>query len=385
MKNIIIKYLYGDITDHELKVLKVWLENPKNHKKFKKQVRLFYLVNDRPTSHNLDKIYTELMAKINPTSMHKKKTRTYIPMWVKYAAAACVIVAATYVYTESLSQPTAEDVISDTDIPFGTDKATLTLSNGASVSLEKGKPFKNMFVESNGEQLVYKKQSTPTTGEIEYNYLTIPRGGQFYMQMDDGTKVWLNSESKIKYPVNFIPGQTRMVELIYGEAYFDVSESTKHNGDAFALKTNEQTITVLGTEFNVKAYRDETEILTTLVKGSIEVGNSIENELLQPGQQSKLSQSDNTFKVYAVQVDDEIAWRDGMFSFINKPLKDIMKVLSRWYDLDIAIADPDIENIGFTGVLNKKQSIVNILEAIQSTNNMKYQFNNKSLIIKKRE
>lgn len=383
MKNIIIKFLYGDISDHEFKVLKVWLENPKNHKKFKKQVRLFHLVNNRKEQYDLDKVYGTLMASINPSVPLKKSTRNVIPLWIKYAAAACVIFAATYFYTESLKQPAAVEEVSAIDIPIGTDKATLTLGNGTSVALEKGKTFKNSFAESNGEQLVYTDQpSAKEQGPVEYNYLTIPRGGQFYMRLDDGTKVWLNSDSKIKYPVNFIAGQTREVELIYGEAYFEVSKSTVHNGDAFTLKANEQTITVLGTEFNIKAYRDETEILTTLIEGSVNVSNSIEDKLLKPGQQAKLSQASNAFKVYEVHVADEIAWRDGMFSFTNKPLNEIMKVLSRWYDLDITIENPAIETVGFTGVLSKEQSIVNILKAIQSTNNMAYTFNNKNLIIK---
>lgn len=384
MKNTIIKYLYGEISDHEFRILKVWLENPKNHKKFKKQVRLFYLVNSRIKNKNLDEIYHELIVSTNPKVPVEKKTIKLFSSWLKYAAAIYLILAATYFYTESLSKPAVKDQVVKTNTSIGTDKATLTLSNGSSINLEKGKSFMNAFVKSNGEQLVYNNKSSSNKENItvKYNYLTIPRGGQFFICLDDGTKVWLNSSSKIKYPVKFITGQTRTVELIYGEAYFEVAKSTKHNGDGFTLKTNEQNITVLGTEFNVKAYPDENEILTTLVEGSISVNSTADKKILKPGQQSKLSQTANGFEIYPVQVQDEIAWRNGIFSFANKPLKDIMKVLSRWYDLDINIANKDIENIKFTGVLSKQMFINEVLDEIKRTNNMEYNLKNKDLTIK---
>ncbi|MGY0408032.1 MAG: FecR family protein [Polaribacter sp.] len=379
MKQTIIKFLYGDISDHDIKVLRVWLENPKNNKKFKKQVRLFYLMNNKFDQQSIDSAYQKHLASINTTIVANKKPRKRFQLWIKYGAVACIMIGAIYLYTErSNTQKMAKN-----HFPIGTDKAILTLSNGKSISLHKGESFTNAFITSTGEKLVYKDTATAKTKrELHYNYLTIPRGGQFFMKLSDGTKVWLNSESKIKYPVKFLAGQTRFVELIYGEAYFKVSKSTKHNGTAFNVKINEQNIAVLGTEFNVKAYKDETNILTTLIKGSVAVSNSIDTEILHPGEQAKLCETTSKFKIYPVQVEDEIAWRDGVFSFTNKPLYEIMKVIARWYNLHITIVNNKTKNIKFTGVLKKQQSIHKILEAIQSTTNIEYTFNDKNLMIK---
>ncbi|MFI1773668.1 FecR family protein [Thalassobellus citreus] len=379
MKQRIIKFLYGEISDHDMKLLRVWLENPKNYKKFKKQVKLFYLFNNKPDQESIDLAYKKLQTSINPTINIKSKSRKRIPIWMRYVAAACVVLGSVYFYTNTSNK---QEVVT-TNFPIGTDKATLTLSNGTSISLNKGESFDNSFVTSNGEELIYdSKSKVKTKKQLHYNYLTVPRGGQFFMELADGTKVWLNSESKIKYPVKFLAGETRSVELIYGEAYFKVSKSSNHNGDGFSLKTNEQNITVLGTEFNVKAYKDETDILTTLIEGSVAVNNNVDKKVLLPGEQSKLSQSASQFEVYSIEVGDEIAWRDSMFNFTNKPLNEIMKVLSRWYDLDITIVSNDMKTIEFTGALSKKQSIYKILEAIKSTTDMEYTFNNKNLIIK---
>ncbi|GAA3643809.1 FecR family protein [Flavivirga jejuensis] len=302
----------------------------------------------------------------------------------KYSIAASLLILLTVTYylnrnsqSNKFNEP---PIIVKNNIKIGTDKATLTLEDGTVIALEKGQHYNSDNLESNGVELVYKAPSSKKT-EVLYNYLTIPRGGQYHVFLSDGTEIWLNSDSKLKYPVSFIEGKPREVELVYGEAYFKVTKSNEHHGDAFTLKTDKQNITVLGTAFNVKAYRDETEVFTTLVEGSVSLSNKSYEKLLSPGQQSKLSQNTGDFDIYPIDVEDEISWRKGMFSFTNKPLKDIMKVLSRWYDVDIIITNNEMKNIEFTGVLNKQQSILKILEIIRNTNNMTYTFNNRNLII----
>ncbi|QDO95520.1 DUF4974 domain-containing protein [Formosa sediminum] len=299
----------------------------------------------------------------------------------QYAAAASIvlILGLTFVFgTKETKSTTIE--IANTPIKVGTDKAVLTLSDGSTVMLDSTNLYQKQGIKGTGKEIIYNVVGNKNV-TLEYNILTIPRGGQFKIKLSDNTEVWLNSESQLKYPVNFIKGQPREVELIYGEAYFEVSKSTMHNGDAFTLKTSEQSLTVLGTSFNVKAYKDETEILTTLIEGSIAVTNNINQNILQPGEQSRLSQVKHDFEISTVDVFDVISWRNGAFSFTNKPLKDIMKVLSRWYDIDVLFVNQDMENVAFTGVLNKKQSIDYILEIIKNTNNMNYRIEDNKIII----
>lgn len=256
--------------------------------------------------------------------------------------------------------------VANKEILIGSDKATLTLEDGSVIALEKGKSYTKGNASSNGEKLVYNSNGKPAA--IANNLLTIPRGGQFFVQLADSTKVWLNSESQLKYPVAFVDGQTRQVELLYGEAYFEVSPSTKHKGSRFKVKTQEQNVEVIGTEFNIKAYKDESSIYTTLVKGVVAVSNTSKKEILAPNQQSQISSYNGNIAVEEVDVYNEISWRKGLFVFKGKPLKDIAKVLSRWYDVDIVFADPEVGNVKFNGVLNKDQKLEDILTTIKNIN-----------------
>lgn len=267
------------------------------------------------------------------------------------------------------------------EILIGSDKATLTLEDGSVIELEKGKSYTKGNASSNGEKLIYN--SNGKSAAIANNLLTIPRGGQFFVQLADSTKVWLNSESQLKYPVAFVDGQTRQVELVYGEAYFEVSPSTKHKGSRFKVKTQEQNVEVIGTEFNIKAYRDEPAIYTTLVQGVVAVSNAAKKQILTPSQQSKITEYNGNINVSEVDVYNEISWRKGLFVFKGMPLKDIARVLSRWYDVDIVFADPALGNVKFNGVLNKNQKLEDILTTIKNINFINaYEKKDNKIIIK---
>ena len=266
-------------------------------------------------------------------------------------------------------------------IPIGSDKATLTLEDGSVVALEKGKGYTTGNASSNGEKLVYNVKSKSKA--IAANVLTIPRGGQFFVQLADSTKVWLNSESQLKYPVAFTDGQTRQVELIYGEAYFEVSPSTRHKGAKFKVKTQMQNVEVIGTEFNIKAYRDENAIYTTLVKGKVAIDNTKAKETLKPSEQSVIRKNNTDILIAKVDVYNEVSWRKGLFVFKGMPLKEIAKVLSRWYDTDIVFASPELGNVKFNGVLSKNQKLEEILTTIRNSNFINaYEIKDKTITIK---
>jgi len=281
------------------------------------------------------------------------------------AAAVVLFVSISLLFNTNSIHKQNNAAVSSKKILIGSDKATLTLEDGSVIALEKGKAYTTGNVSSNGEKLIYNSHNNKT---IANNFLTIPRGGQFFVQLADSTKVWLNSESQLKYPVAFVDGETRQVELVYGEAYFEVSPSTRHKGSRFKVKTQMQNVEVIGTEFNIKAYKDETTIYTTLVKGKVAVSNSTSKEFLVPNEQSKLSLNNTAIDIAKVDVYNEISWRKGLFVFKGMPLKEIAKVLSRWYDVDIVFADPALGNVKFNGVLNKNQKIEDILTTIKNIN-----------------
>jgi len=283
------------------------------------------------------------------------------------AASVAVLIAIPILFNNNTTN--AKDnpsIVVKNNIKIGTDKAILTLEDGSVVALEKGKEYTNSNIKSNGEELVYNSKNK--ISKIANNFLTVPRGGQFFIQLADGTKVWLNSESQLKYPVAFVDGQTRQVELMYGEAYFEVSPSTQHKGSGFKVKTVSQNVEVVGTEFNIKAYKGEKNIYTTLVKGKVQVSNEATKQFLSPNQQSNLNLENKSINVVTVDVYNEISWKKGLFVFDGLPLKDIMKVLSRWYDVDIEITEVQVGNVKFNGVLDKNQNLNEILTTIKATN-----------------
>lgn len=283
------------------------------------------------------------------------------------AAAIAIFISISVLFNEKNTGNKTSTIAVNNTIKIGSDKATLTLEDGSVIMLEKGKKYTAGNVKSNGEELIYNSKSS-TKPEMANNYLTIPRGGQFFVQLSDSTKVWLNSESQLKFPVAFVDGKTRQVELLYGEAYFEVSPSTKHKGSKFKVKTQMQNVEVIGTEFNIKAYKDEFNIYTTLVKGKVAISNATTKKILIPNQQSNLNLKNNNINISTVDVYSETSWRKGLFVFKNMPLKEIVKVLSRWYDVDIEFADESLGNVKFNGALNKNQKLENILTTIKNTN-----------------
>ncbi|WP_298238543.1 FecR family protein [uncultured Algibacter sp.] len=376
MKKIIVKFITNTITDQELKTLRDWLKKEKNQNTFEHYIKDYYDVNVLMTKPDIDKAYKKLWETIN----NEKKVRKIAPVWFRYAAAAAVVLMFSITYTFlSKNEPVIEvtDTIQESIAP-GTDKATLTLADGKDVALEKGQLYQANSVTSNGEEIVYNKTATEV---IAYNYLTTPRGGQFQITLADGTQVWLNSASKLKYPVAFKKGAPREVELVYGEAYFDVSTSENHNGATFKVRSNLQEVEVLGTEFNIKAYQDETEVYTTLAEGKVAVSNNKFKENLSVGQQSVLNSTTENIEIKVVNVYNETSWRKGIFAFRDKPLKDIMKVISRWYDVDIVFEDKTLETITFNGVLSKKMPLEDILTPIKKHTDLNYKVYDKKIVL----
>lgn len=384
IEKIIVKYLTKSATADDLDTLSEWIKIPENKILFKNYVETHYTISysmNNPNSNEALKRLLLTVRKEKSLSFKLKNLAIY-----KYTAAAIVIgiIASTYFFKDSFSNYfiEKENIIVNTPIIVGKDKATLTLEDGSEVDLEKGLPFKSKNATSNGKEIFYKTDKY-NEEEIVYNHLTIPRGGQFFIVLSDGTEVWLNSESQLKYPVSFKKGETRMVELVYGEAYFDVSPSSLHNGDAFKVYQKNQEVQVLGTQFNIKAYKGENHIYTTLVEGKVVVNFKNKKEFLKPNQQSNFNIENGLLEILEIDAYDQISWKEGVFSFKEQSLEEIMKVLSRWYDVEVIFENEEIKNDQFIGQLRKDQSIEAILSAINQFGiEANYEFKDKVLILK---
>lgn len=376
----------------KLKVLtnseKIELKDFARKNSFVKEIKIKNLVDkiDSYSEMDTEKAWEKLEAKYQEKN-RKPVFRLSKKTLFKYVAAAMVtsLLAVTFLYKDKIfNKPTEIPAVVKNDIENikpGTDKATLTLGDGSKIALEKGSPIKTQNAHINGGEIIYK-DSKQNPSKLVYNYLTIPRGGQFVIKLSDGTKVWLNSASQLKFPVAFIEGASRDVELVYGEAYFEVSKSTEHKGAHFQVYNKDQKVEVMGTEFNIKAYHDESNVYTTLVNGKVNVETGNKKLRLSPNQQLNLDLKNNTSIIKTVNAYNEISWKDGVFSFKGKPLKEIMKVISRWYDVDVIFVNKKLENVQFKGSLDKKQSLEEILSIMKSTTIDSYEIKDKTLMIK---
>jgi transmembrane sensor len=384
IEKIIVKYITKSATASDLDILSEWIKTPVNKKVFKDYVQthyaIYYTMNNPDTKKALERLL-ETIKKEKSLVYRLKEQLIY-----KYAAAAIIagLMFSIYFFKDNIFYNNVENnapIIVNTIIEPGTDKATLTLEDGSQIALEKGTSVQIQNANSNGEEIIYEAGEITKT-EIAYNFLTIPRGGQFFIKLSDGTQVWLNSESQLKYPVNFIEGEARTVELIYGEAYFDVSPSSQHKGSKFKVFNGVQEVEVIGTEFNIKAYKDENNIYTTLVEGKVDVSIQNRKQSLIPNQQLNLDIKTKVSIVKTIDVYNEIAWKDGVFSFEEKSLKDMMTVLSRWYDIEVIFKNKSIEKEEFIGILRKNQSIEEILTGIKNFGVIKnFTINDKKVIL----
>lgn len=369
IEKIIIKYLSKSSTKKDLDKLLNILEDEHAKTLFKSYIKTNYLVDyfmkDFQTQEEKEKVLK--LIKSNNKNLKRKKQFHFL----KYAAVfiTCILIG-NYFWTANRNKENNNNnavVTSKVNIAPGTEKATLTLEDGTEVVLHKDSVFTNSNSNASKNKLVYLNKVNVKNTPLKYNFLTVPRGGQYYVELADGTGVWLNSDSKLKYPTSFIKGETRKVELVYGEAYFDVSSSNNHNGSRFRVMSKHQEIEVLGTEFNVKAYNDESYVYTTLVEGKVALTTNGKKQILKPSEQVTYSLDTKTFSKDIVDVYDVTSWKNGVFSFKSKPLYEITKVLSRWYNVEFSFTNEEVKDAKFMGVISKDSPLEDILISIKNS------------------
>ena len=316
------------------------------------------------------------------------------------AAALLIIGAAGFFYlNQTKTQPLAVQHSKSKDIAPGGNKAFLTLADGRKISLTdaaSGEIVKQEGLTINKTadgKLVYKVADVKenTTEATLFNTIETPKGGQYQVNLPDGTKVWLNSESSLHYPTKF-NGDSRRVEL-KGEGYFEVAKAVikAHGGSnkgkkvkvPFIVKTENQEVEVLGTHFNINSYKDDEYIKTTLLEGSVRVSlarlykNNC-SKLLKPGEQSQLNETH--IKVKPVDTEAIIAWKNGDFIFKEDGLKNIMKQLARWYDVEV-IYKADVDNLRFGGYISRSKNISAVLKIMESTGKVHFTVEGKKITV----
>jgi ferric-dicitrate binding protein FerR (iron transport regulator) len=267
------------------------------------------------------------------------------------------------------------------DVQPGTNKATLTLSNGKTISLDDAD---NGMLASQGGTNVVKKAN----GEIdyvangkgaqeEYNTITVPVSGQYKLTLADGTKVWLDALSSIHYPVSFT-GKDREVEIT-GQAYFEVA---KNPSQPFHVKVKNTVVEVLGTNFNINAYDNETAVRTTLSEGKVKVVESSKSVVLQPGQQCMSNNSTGYLKLAEnVNMDEVLAWKDGVFHFDGSSVQTIMHQMERWYGVTV-VYDDKVEG-EFVAEIPRSVPLSEVLKLLELTKKVHFKINGKTISVTK--
>jgi ferric-dicitrate binding protein FerR (iron transport regulator) len=208
------------------------------------------------------------------------------------------------------------------------------------------------------------------------NVLEIPRGGKFKLTLADGTKVWMNSASSLTYPTSFKKGADRIIALS-GEAYFEVA---KNKSMPFKVLVNDMEVKVTGTHFNINAYADEDDIRTTLLEGGVEVTRNDKTRILTPGQQATVKRSANTLNVNAANLTQVVAWKDGLFIFDEKEVTEILREISRWYDVEFEY-NTSPGKATYSGVINRNLSLDELLDVLKESRVLNYRLVGRKVII----
>jgi transmembrane sensor len=275
-------------------------------------------------------------------------------------------------------------------------RARLILADGMEVDI---KAVGEAVVEQNGKKIVIgthgvnyevdsdgsgksevsgKSKEAGQPAKNIYNSLEIPRGGEYSLTLADGTKVWMNADSKLKFPISFV--EDKRVVYLEGEAYFEVA---KDGFKPFIVSTLSGDITVLGTHFNIKNYSEESAIYTTLVEGSVSFKGSVGKEtILAPGQQLAFYPAEGRQELKQVNVNNYIGWKNNIFQFEELSLDDIMKTLSRWYDVTVSYENDELKKLVFSGNLDKYSKIESFLKLFEVGARIEFKVDNRHIHIK---
>jgi transmembrane sensor len=368
------------LTVQEELALSNWLQVDDSHQKFLDNALKYY---SQGASFEECKIECTKAWKRFKQATSKKNNRQVSWIISTAAAAIAVLVYFTFFHVTKKESDNAIAFVKAEAIHPGSNQATLKLADGTVHDLTPSQHI--VLIEgaaeiiSEGSKLQYEAQKEMPT-EIKYNILTIPRGGEFFLQLADGTKVWLNSETTLRYPAQFGPNERR-VELT-GEAYFEVAHNEK---SPFIVESRGQTVTDIGTEFNVCAYTENPVVTTTLVKGSVAMfanTSPAKVQTLEANEQGAVNRENGKISKRIVGTYQYIAWKSGRFVFENQPLSQIMETLARWYNVDVVFSQEALKNFHFTGDLKRYTDFGEVIKLIGKTNEVNFLVEDKKITIR---
>ncbi len=266
------------------------------------------------------------------------------------------------------------------NIAAGGNKAVLILDNGSTVTLDSARTGvlttqgNTRVIKLAGGRLTYSGEGTAATAVL-YNMVRTPRGGQYQVELPDGSKVWLNAATTLRFPTAF-SGKERTVELT-GEAYFEVAQNSHQ---PFKVKVGDMTIDVLGTHFNVMAYDDEGSFHTTLLTGAVRVEEGAEAKLLKPGEEARMSLDTKNLTTAVADTDQVVAWKNGLFQFDGATLETVLRQVARWYDVDVRYEGTIPRH--FSGGISRNASLAEVLHVLDKAGKTRFMLEGRTVVVR---
>ena len=372
IQHLVIAYLEGTATEEETVELWQWVERSEENYRQLMGLQEYWVRAGREVRYDVDKAFEGLKARLSRLAAGKRR-QLRLRRW-SWAAAVVVLLASGGLYWLKYA-PANRSVQTEQIVP-GSNKAVLVLGTNERVELDEG-TADSVFSDTSllkkaGNRLVYSAEGNQDTA-VTYNRLITPRGGEYSVVLADGTQVWLNAESELKYPVHFV-GDSREV-FLRGEAYFDVA---KCEGKKFIVHSGAAQVTVLGTEFNVKNYEDGA-MAATLVEGSVLVDHAGQQCALVPGQQAMVDKEG--IEVKEVETILYTAWKDGYFIYREASLDDIMQELSRWYDFTYFYQNSRVADLSLTAKLRKFDHVEDVFGILKMTGQVDFVVKGKTVTV----
>ena len=375
-------YLLGDITEEERQELEDWCEEaPRNRKLFEQICQEDLFSKER---YVYEKIHDTKAFSVFEKRVRKVSSRS-IGNWWKYAAVLLfpILVVGSWKLMHETEQVS---IVASSVAPIqpGCSQAVLVLDDGRKVFLKEEEEGvisedKEITVTGEKDRLVYTSSEGKNVDEIRFNELEVPRGGEYKVRLADGTLVYLNSATRMKYPIKFDEKERKV--YLSGEAYFEVAKDPER---PFFVEMEGVEVRVYGTSFNVNTHQ-EGNIQTVLVKGSIgvKVLSSGMESMIRPGQMAEFKQGNTKVDVKDVNVAVYTDWKDGIFRFENQRLEDILTVLSNWYDVDVFYQTVSVKELHFSGYMERYKDVSVILEAITLSTGVTFSIQGKTIVVSK--
>ncbi len=396
LKALFTKYMDSSCTVAEIELLMQYFVELKNEKELREAIAAELRkepdeqIDDTALDNHLLKLYDQLKVKVKPI---EETEIIFLPMgrYFRYAgvAAALVFVFIILYFFAKQKQDSFHSNLTaqrhGNDVDLGRNKAILTLADGSKISLTDAANGKLInrdgitITKTKEGELLCQVLNAPVfvNNQNQYNTVSTPAGGQFQITLSDGSKIWLNAKSSLKYPVRF--GQTDRKVFLIGEAYFEIA---KDQTRPFVVSTNGagggQEVKVLGTHFNINSYADEEATKTALIEGRVKITSGTASKILKPGQEAVVAADD--ILVNEVDVNQVIDWKNGNFCYRDESIYSVMRKLARWYDVDV-IYEGKVTDLRFGGEISKTKRLSEVLQVLETAGQIHFKIKGKRVTV----